>query len=60
MAKSRTGGLIKNYRDHNGMLNDAVLAALAHIVESSTPAEEEAAEPRIAGVEEKPKIASPS
>jgi hypothetical protein len=58
VAKSRTGSLIKTYRDHNGMLNDAVLDALVHIAETTETADEETVAARIDGTEEKPQIAS--
>jgi hypothetical protein len=55
MAKSRTGGLIKNYRDHNGMLNDAVLAALAHIAETTNQLRKRLPNPGLPGSRRNPK-----
>jgi hypothetical protein len=54
MAQFQTTSLIKSYRDHNAMLNDAVLDALVHIVETTEDKDKETAEPRITKVEEKP------
>jgi hypothetical protein len=54
MAQLQTTSLIKSYRDHNAMLNDAVLDALVYIVETTEAKDKEAAEPRSTEVEEKP------
>jgi len=57
VAQFQTGRLLESYRDHNAMLNDAVMDALAYIVETSKPNEEAATEQCNPGVKDKTNIA---